>query len=471
MDRNYIIYGLGISGKAVLSFFAKNQIPVIVCDDNLDNLEVTKNSFLRQYPKSYLSFEKPRSINFNKSSIVIVAAGIKINYPQHKILTKAKKNGASLVCDVEIFNHLNQYNLKQVAITGTNGKSTTTALTGHIIKSLSPNTKIGGNIGTACFDLIEDLSNNFNTNFVLELSSYQLELINHSRFQVAGLLNITPDHIDHHGSMEKYIAAKKKIFQNQQEDDYAVINLDNEETQKIYQQLLNDKTSKSKLIPFSTKEIQENGVSVINGEIYNKIEGQDFKSKINPKFLIGDHNMENIACSFALSFCHFLKNHKKPINQEEIIKEVEEFRGLKHRLEFVGKINDISFYNDSKATNADSTSKALKSLDNIFWIVGGVAKEGGIESLKSYFGKITKAYLIGESSSSFAKIFNQYNVNYLDCHNLDEAMKKALDDAKNHSILRKNILLSPACASFDQWKNFEERGDYFCQKFNDLQDS
>lgn len=464
--EKYVIYGLGISGISAAKFFAKENYKIIATDDNQESIIRAKNSL----DSKNIEFLNPDEINYNKDTIIIFSPGIPLYFPKkHQILEIVEKTGAKLACDIEIFYQRNKNN-DFIAITGTNGKSTTTSLTGFVLKDLGLKTKIGGNIGTACFELEECDKNK--TTFVLETSSYQLDLLSDCHFHISSLLNITPDHIDRHGSMENYINTKKKIFNNQTSQDFSLIDIDNENLKKVFLSLKNDKNFKSKLIPISTAQIQEDGLALIDGILYNNINGYNSKLNLTSDFLCGKHNDQNMAFAFAMCFCLFIKNNSDLSNIEKnIINSIKKFKGLKHRLQIIGQIDGINFINDSKATNAQSTINALKAYDNIFWILGGKAKDGGIEDLVPHFKKITKAYLIGESSEEFAKTLEKHLVSFEKCDNLENAFKKSFFDAKSNSFSKKNILLSPACASFDQWKNFEERGDYFCKLFNELQNS
>ena len=314
------------------------------------------------------------------------------------------------------------------------------------------------------------LQNQQNFSYIFETSSYQLDLLSHTHFKIAGLLNITPDHIDRHGSLENYIATKKRIFRNQVEGDFALIDVDCENSKKVFDELKSDKNFRATLVPISTKQIQENGVALFNGTLVNKIDGANSKFELESKFLIGQHNNQNMAFAFAISYCNQILQ-KKLQTQEKIIAAIEKFTGLRHRMQLLGEIDGIKFINDSKATNAESTHNALLAYNNIFWILGGVAKSGGISSLVPFFKKIHKAYLIGEATENFAEVLEKNSVTFEKCGDLKTAFANAFQDAKNVGFWQKNILLSPACASLDQWKNFEQRGDYFCQLFDELQKS
>ena len=478
--KKIIVYGLGISGISTLKFFAINlinsqiqQYELYATDDNLENIEKAKQKLIAEnFPfLDKIIFTKNSEIIYDEKTIISFSPGIPLYFPTpHKILEIVRKTGAKLYCDIEIFY---QKNSKQnfLAITGTNGKSTTTALTGFIFKELNIPSELGGNIGVPSFDLPDSKNlGQSEMTYILEMSSYQLDLIDQAHFKVAAFLNITPDHIDRHGSMENYIEAKKRIFKNQMAGDYAAINIDNVNSKAVFGEAKNDKNFLATLVPVSTKEVNDGGVSTINGKLFNCIDGENSEFDLGDIFLKGEHNAENISMAFALTYCHLKQqNLLGKIEQSQIIAAIKKFKGLRHRMQFLGSIDGVTFVNDSKATNAESTENALKSYKDIFWILGGKAKEGGIESLVPYFNKVEKAYLIGEASDEFAKVLEENSVEFEKCGDLKTAFEKSFSDAKNRGLKEKNILLSPACASFDQWKNFEERGDFFCKTFDELQ--
>ena len=451
--KKYVVYGIGISGISAAKFFAKNGEKVIATDDNEKAIEDGKIKFAQEK----INFLKADEIKYDTDTIISFAPGIPLYFPKpHKILEIVKKTGAELACDIEIFYQKNSQS-NFIGITGTNGKSTTTALTHFALKELGVEAEVGGNIGVPCFELLA----NKNT-YVFEVSSYQLDLLSKTHFHIAALLNITPDHIDRHGSMRGYIESKKRIFRNQNQNDFALIDVDNENSRAVFDELKNDKNFRATLIPISTLKIQENGLSLIDGVLTNKINGANSQLELKSQFLRGKHNDQNMSFAFAAIYCNGQKN------ESQIINAIKKFTGLRHRLQVVGEIDGVKFINDSKATNAESTENALKAYGDVFWILGGKSKEGGIAVLAPYFKKVVKAYLIGEASEEFAKILQSNSVNFEKCGDLKTATEKSFRDAKNHSLKEKNILLSPACASFDQWKNFEERGDFFCKVFDEL---
>lgn len=463
----FVVYGLGISGISVAKFLVEDarfsDATIILTDDN------PRQILQAQASLPHLTFLEPGEISYDGKTAIIFSPGIPLYFPtRHKILEIARSSGASLFCDIELFYLLNQ-GLDFIGITGTNGKSTTTALTGFVFKALSIPSFIGGNIGNSCFNAL--ISKDEPAVPIIELSSYQLDLTDRFRLGVAALMNITPDHIDRHGSMEAYIKAKKRIFNNQTIEDFALIDVDNENSRKVFELLVEKKSNN--LIPVSTELKQTKGVTLKDGILYNRIGGIDYSCELKSSFLRGKHNEQNMAFAFAIAYSYHLRAAKiKGLSlseanlielQDKIVSAIKEFKGLRHRMQIVDEVDGIRFINDSKATNAESTKNALLAYDDIFWILGGVAKDGGIESLTSYFDRVRKAYLIGEASDQFSATLAKKTVEFEKCYDLKSAFNLALMDARNSGLVESNILLSPACASFDQWKNFEQRGDYFCE--------
>ena len=448
--KKTLVFGLGISGNVAVKFLLDQQIQVLAGDDNKDSLTALANNFTDQ--KNLKIVDDIKQINWADIDCLILAAGIPLKYPApHPIAVEATKHNCPIVCDVEILYLFNQQ-AKFIGITGTNGKSTTTALTSHIFESAHKTSAVGGNIGIAALSMPKL---NQDENYIIEMSSYQLELITKTHFHIAALLNITPDHLDRHHDMAGYIAVKKRIFLNQNENDFAVIGIDNINSKAVFDDLKNDQNFRAKLIPISTKNASEGGVAVIGNIIYNNLGHKksviDFGER---KFLRGGHNAQNIAVAFANCFL-------SGISESDIIAAIQTFKGLRHRMQLIKKIDNINFINDSKATNAESTENALKPYDNIYWILGGRAKNGGIESLVPYFSKIKYAFLIGEATEEFTQTLDG-KVRYFKCGDLKTAFEMAYKEAlKDQPLVEKNILLSPSCASFDQWKSFEQRGDFF----------
>ena len=387
---------------------------------------------------------------------LVVSPGIpSLGKKKHVILKKAKKENVEIVNDIELFFRFNPEE-KYIGVTGTNGKSTTVCLLSHIFKKLKINNSLSGNIGKPVFDL-KKFKKSFN---ILEISSFQLELMKRTRLNVAVLLNISKDHIERHGSFEKYIAEKIKIFNNQSENDISIIGVDDKITSNLAKKL--KKKLFSKIITVSGKNNKAD-IYIKNKKltINLNLEKKRFLKKINIeqfKNFLGEHNYQNIAAVYAivLSLGYF--------DWRKIENSIKSFKILPHRLQKIRLIDSITFVNDSKATNIDATDQALKNFKNIYWILGGRIKEKNLQKLKKHFFRIKHVFLIGETKF----LYKKYLKNFLDCtivKNLEEAVKLsyflAQKKIKKEKVTSSIVLLSPACSSLDEWRDFEERGNAF----------
>jgi UDP-N-acetylmuramoylalanine--D-glutamate ligase len=384
------------------------------------------------------------------AELLLMSPGIPHSFPKpHPIAARAKAAGMPLVCDIELL--LRGQNAAHfIGITGTNGKSTTTALVGHILAAAKRPSEVGGNLGPAALGL---KALGAGGTYVLELSSYQLELIRTAAFDVAVLLNITPDHLDRHGGMDGYVAAKRRLFDLQRPHGAAVIGIDDEHCRKIADGLT--RAGNLRVLPISASRKAARGVYVLDGKLYDDSDGQNrfVVDLAEAKALPGAHNWQNAAAAFATASA-------VGVPAEVIARALLSYPGLPHRQETVDIIDGVRFVNDSKATNADASSKALVCYDTIYWIAGGLAKEGGIESLEPLHPRIRHAFLIGKAADDFARALDG-KVAYSQCGNLATALTRAAAMAREEKISGAVVLLSPACASFDQFANFEARGDAF----------
>ncbi len=388
---------------------------------------------------------------------LVLSPGVPLTHPRpHRVVELARAVGAPIIGDVELYARaVNALppgaRPKTIGITGTNGKSTTTALIGHILKENGKDARIGGNIGIGVLDLPPLHAGAY---YVLELSSYQLDLTQSLRCDAAVLMNITPDHLDRHGGMEGYIAAKKRIFRNQGAGDWAIVGVDTPETAAICTALARD--NGRTVAPISQSKSLGRGVFAVGGALYDGLDGRaenvlDLK---DAKALPGAHNAQNAAAAYAAARAMGLK-------PRAIAEAVKSFPGLEHRLENVATIDGVRFINDSKATNADAAAQALAAFPNVRWILGGVAKEGGIDSLRRFFPGLVKAYLIGEAGPSFGSVLTRAGVDVVQAGDMESAVRLAHTDAQASGRKDEIVLLSPACASFDQYPDFEVRGNDF----------
>ncbi|MBS4047583.1 MAG: UDP-N-acetylmuramoyl-L-alanine--D-glutamate ligase [Alphaproteobacteria bacterium] len=375
-----------------------------------------------------------------------LAPGVPLTHPvPNQVVAHAQRAGVAVIGDIELL--LRELKPTVYGITGTNGKSTTTALLAHVLKATGRSIAMGGNIGQAVLELPRFETEKDGT-YVIEMSSFQIDLTPGWQARIALLLNITPDHLDRHGSMENYAAIKARIFARQSAGDTAVIGVDDDYCRAIHAALVQDNIGRT-IVPVSIRDVLPDGVSAVDGQLYENgkaVFALDFPA------LPGAHNGQNIAAAFAAA-------RAAGLDADTIRAGIASFPGLKHRLQRVGSIDGIACINDSKATNADSTEKALAAFENVYWIAGGKAKEGGINSLKALFPRIRRASLIGEAATDFAATLGA--VPHALCGTLDKALDDALAAARRDRIKDAVVLLSPACASYDQFKSFEHRGDEF----------
>lgn len=444
--KNVAVLGLGKSGLATARSLEAGGAKVFAWDDAAEKRE--------EAAKEGFTLADSRGWVWEHLSALILSPGIPLTHPKpHEAVLKAQAAGVEVIGDIELFQRALRASGKKarlVAITGTNGKSTTTALVGHMVRRCGDNAQVGGNIGKPVLELEAPEAA---TVYVVEVSSYQIDLAPSLAPNVAVLLNITPDHIDRHGTVEHYAAVKARLFALQGETDTAVIGIDDMRTSSI----CTDVTARriAQVIPISVGKALSRGVYALNGVLYENLAAQGVKAGdlAGIKTLAGAHNWQNAAAAYAVG--RALGYHR-----ERILAAFESFPGLAHRMEIVGEADGVRFVNDSKATNADAASKALATYDNIYWIIGGKAKEGGITSLEEWFPRIRRAYLIGDAASEFAETLKG-KVEAIHCGTLDRAVEAASRDALADLAEFKVVLLSPACASFDQFKSFEERGDVF----------
>lgn len=446
--RSVAVFGLGRTGIAAAKALAAGGANVLAWDDNAETRENAK--------KAGLELEDLGRRDWGDVAALVLSPGVPLTHPApHRMVEFARTVGAEVIGDMELFartiNALPESERPQiVGITGTNGKSTTTALIGHILKKAGRETHVGGNIGEAVLGLPAPRPGSV---YVLELSSYQLDLVSSLKLDVSVFLNLTPDHIDRHGDMAGYLAAKKRIFLNQDATGTAVIGVDDDHTRGVCSSLMAG--GSMTVVPVSSGRALSKGMYALGGKIYDATNGhtEAVADLAQAKALPGRHNAQNAAAAFAAV-------RALGVDARTAAQAMKSFPGLPHRAERVGERDGILFVNDSKATNADSAAQALGCWDTIYWIAGGQQKEGGIEPLRAFFPRIAKAYLIGEAQNAFAKTLGN-QVAHEKAGTLENALDLALRDASEGGRKNPVILLSPACASFDQFKSYEHRGDVF----------
>jgi UDP-N-acetylmuramoylalanine--D-glutamate ligase len=448
--RNVALFGLGGSGLATAQALVAGGANITAWDDNPDS--VTKAT------QAGISVSDLRSIDWSKQAAFVLSPGVPLTHPKpHWTVDLAKAAGVEIIGDVELFvreRRAHALDCPFIAITGTNGKSTTTALIAHILRESGRDTQLGGNIGTAVLTLDAPKDGRF---YVVECSSYQIDLAPTLNPTAGILLNLTPDHLDRHGTMQHYADIKERLVAGSRT---AVIGIDDS-----YCALIADRVERagvtvkriSKRSPV-TDGIYADGARLMlaEGGAVEQIADLD-----GIQTLKGAHNAQNAAAAVAACMAVGLSG-------DEIRSGLKSFPGLKHRMQPVGRRGEVVFVNDSKATNAEAAAPALSSYERIYWIAGGLPKEGGIASLAPLFPRIVKSYLIGEAAPAFAATLGD-GVRYEISGTLDQAVAHAAADAESDPIASA-VMLSPACASFDQFKNFEVRGDAFVQLVADLQD-
>jgi UDP-N-acetylmuramoylalanine--D-glutamate ligase len=386
---------------------------------------------------------------------LMLSPGVPLTHPKpHWTVERAKADGVEILGDVELFartvNACSEGRRPKVAaITGTNGKSTTTALLGHIVRSAGKDAQVGGNIGFGVLGLEEMHGGAV---YVLELSSYQLDLTSSLKADAAVLLNISPDHLDRHGGMDGYVAAKRRVFLNQVKGDTAVIGVDDVWGQQICTEIT--AANRRTIRPISAGRAIGRGVYALSGMLYDatgerSIEVADLA---RAKALPGRHNWQNAAAAYTAAIA-------LGVTPNDAARGLMTFPGLAHRMENLGHVGRVQFINDSKATNADAARQAMTAIPKFYWIAGGVPKAGGIDDLKDLFPKIEKAYLIGEAAGDFKRTLDG-RASAVVAGDLTTAAEMAFRDAEA-SGEDAVVLLSPACASFDQFPDFEVRGDAF----------
>lgn len=425
--KKFLVYGMAKSGLATARYLLSKGHEVYIGDDK--DLSIRED--LPKGCQISKEGDYPKDIE-----ALILAPGIPLTHPEpHKIVKWAKENNIEIISDIELFyrDYQENQNIKYIAVTGTNGKSTVTALTAHLLKEMGKKAYPCGNIGTAMFDvpLPETHAANESIYYVIEISSYQADLCHKFTPDSVCLINLTPDHIDRHGSIEGYFQAKMRLFEKIPYHGKAVITTKDEWGMRAI-------------------EIAKNIYEATTDE---KLNVRD--SIKNNNFLKGEHNYYNALTAFELI---------RAINlpAEKIYPHFANFIGLPHRCEFVATKKNITFINDSKATNAESSEKAITAFENIYWLVGGIAKSEGIEPLLDCLEQVNHVFIYGQDQKVFADSLRKTKKEFSVYHTMNEAFSASLLMALQDEEPA-TILLSPSAASFDGFKNFEHRGEVFKQ--------
>lgn len=443
-DRTVAVFGLGGSGLVTAQALIAGGATVLADDDGAAGRAKAEAAGI---PIADL-----RAADWSTFSALILSPGVPLTHPApHWTVERAREAGIEVIGDIELFCRERRAHGRHapfIAITGTNGKSTTTALIAHLLQKGGRDVQLGGNIGTAILSLAPPMGRRVH---VVECSSYQIDLAPSLDPSIGVHLNLTPDHLDRHGSMEGYAAVKEQLIAGIETGGTAVVGVDDVYSRDIAARAA---AAGTHVVQVSATQKLADGVWR-DGDAIVWSEGGAERFRLSLAgipALRGAHNAQNAAAAFAAA-------RAAGLAPEVIAVAMRSFPGLPHRLEQVGRAGRVLFVNDSKATNADATERALLTFPDIFWIAGGKPKAGGIAPLAPLFGRVRKAYLIGEAAQSFAA--SLAGVPHEVSGTLDEAVAAAARDAAQSEAAEPVVLLSPACASFDQFANFEARGDAF----------
>ncbi len=442
-DQPIAVFGLGASGMAAGLALADGGADVHVWDDNANSRDKARKMGLALVdlyaaPADYAA--------------LVVAPGVPLTHPRpHDLVAKANAVDVPVIGDIELFAQMRTQlpDHQVVAITGTNGKSTTTALISHIINACGGQALACGNIGTPILDLHPLPAGG---TYVIEMSSYQIDLTHTLRPELAILLNVAPDHLDRHGDIDHYAAVKQRLLMDQADEGLAIVGVDDEWGIATVEHLR--QSGRMRVVPLSVEGTLKVGVYVENGLVFDMRHGSappvlDLR---DIQTLPGSHNWQNAAAAYVAAL-------ELGFDVSAIQQAMESFGGLAHRSEFVTDYRGLHFVNDSKATNVDAAIRALAAFDNIYWIAGGRSKQESLAPVAEHRDKVTQTYLIGEAQQELLGALRELGMDSRLCDTMDVAFAQAVADAQ--AAGGGTILLSPACASFDQYANFEIRGDAF----------
>ena len=444
--KKVAVFGLARTGLSAIASLTVGGADVIAWDDNSAARDLGGQAGAQIVPW--------REWAWTNIAALVLSPGVPLTHPKpHEVVSHAQRAGVPVIGDVELFARETRPDAAKkgrapvIAITGTNGKSTTTALIGHILAANGFDAQVGGNIGKAVLDLNSPTAR---TIYVIEMSTFQIDLAPGLAPDIGILSNLSADHIDRHGSMENYAAIKARLMKAVPKDGQTIIGVDDEYSSAIFTSLAGTNAT-----PVSVGKVLGRGIFAVDGVLYDAQNGAAMKvmSLDEAPNLPGAHNWQNAALAYAATK-PFVKDPRA------IAEAIASFPGLAHRMEAVGALGKTRFVNDSKATNADAAAKALAVYPDIFWIAGGKAKDGGIEPLAPFFDRIRRAYLIGDAAPAFARTLDG-KAPYVMAGTLERAVELAATDAETSSVPAPVVLLSPACASYDQFKDFEQRGDVF----------
>ncbi|MCC0043381.1 MAG: UDP-N-acetylmuramoyl-L-alanine--D-glutamate ligase [Brucellaceae bacterium] len=440
--KKVALFGLGGSGLATARALVAGGASVLAWDDNPESVCKAE--------AEGIATGDLRAAQWPEFAALVLAPGVPLTHPKpHWTAELAHAAGVEIIGDIELFARERRALAPEaplIAITGTNGKSTTTALVAHIISASGRDCQMGGNIGRAVMTLDPPQADRF---YVVECSSYQIDLAPSLDATAGLLLNLSPDHLDRHGTMEHYGDVKARLAE---QAGTAVVGVDDKYCAAIADRL--SQAGKT-VVRISKHEALDDGLFAQGSELYRAKAGrhEHIASLEGITTLRGEHNAQNALGAVAACLAVGLE-------LDEIRAGLASFPGLAHRMEPVARRGKVLFVNDSKATNSDAAAPALSSFDRIYWIAGGLPKEGGISTLRPFFDRVARAYLIGEAAPAFAATLGDA-VEFEISGTLNAAVDHAAADSSKDESAESVVLLSPACASFDQFRNFEVRGDAF----------
>lgn len=421
--------GFGVTGKTALKFLKEFPCKIYVYDSNQDLQKLNVE-------EDFIIFKDEDLDNID---LIVKSPGI---YPFHELLEKAREKNIEIISDIELsYRNLKTNNV--IAVTGTNGKTTTTTILGDILRRVAK-TYVVGNIGRGILEITKEAK--AKDYVVIEASSFQLENTIDFKPHIAVLTYVTSDHLDWHKTRQNYVNAKFKIFKNQDENDFAILNYEDKELADKY-------NLKAERYYFSMEKISEKGAYLDQGKIYFN-DGVKIEEILDIKDIKipGDHNIRNIMA--AVIACKLLN-----IDLDVIKKSIASFTGVEHRIEFVREVDGVKYYNDSKGTNPDSTEVAVAAMDgDVVLIAGGYDKGADFDNLiEKSKDKLKAAILFGQTAEKISESCKKYGVEFY----ITEDLKKAVELAKKLAIKGDDVLLSPACASWDMYKSYEVRGQHF----------
>ncbi len=445
-NKNILVIGLGVSGIACIKGLAVLGARISVYDESKEKAAEIPYELKGVEAEYFFGEDEIEKINMENLDFAIKSPGIKYEVP---VVQKLLKRNIRVISDIEAAYKVTEASI--ISITGTNGKTTSTTLIGEIVKESGRNCRVTGNIGSGMF--YDGLSSGKGDVLVAEVSSFQLAGTYEYKPFISVITNITPDHLDYHGTLDSYIEAKFKNVINQDENDYAVLNYEDETIRGFADKI------KAKKIFFSSERILDDGIYLKDGKMMFKCDGSDeFIINADDIFIPGKHNLENAMAAAGASLALGIKS--------EIIAHVlKEFKGVEHRLEYCGEYDGVKFYNDSKGTNPDASIKAVLGIEKpIILIAGGYDKKSPYDDfIKAFDGKVKAMVLLGQTAQDIDASARKHGfTNIYHVKNMDEAVKKCFMLSENGD----NVVLSPACASWGMYPNYEVRGRDFKERVN-----